>query len=240
MNGTRVGLSIRALRRRRRWRQDDLAAAAGVSAHRIRRAERGDIQELPVAVVEAIAGALGATLDLRLQWHGEGLDRLLDASHAAVVEAIVRRLQADCWETRTEVTFNIDGERGSVDVLARRVTGPLLVVECKSVVPDLQGMLVSLDRKARLGARIAREVGWTDVRSVSRLLVIAESRSSRRRIAEHAVTLTAAFPLRGQALRQWLRSPGMPCRGLLFIDAGRSVDLQQRVRIRQPTVPKRC
>ena len=41
-----------------------------------------------------------------------------------------------------EASFNIDGERGIVDVLGFRASsGDLLVIEVKSVVPDAQAML---------------------------------------------------------------------------------------------------
>jgi hypothetical protein len=134
VNLVRAQLSIRALRRRRRWRQLDLPAAVGLPVGRVRLAE-GHMSQLRVGEMDAVAGALGATADVQVRWHGEGVDRLLDAGHAAVVEATVRRLQADGWETRTEVTFNFDGERGSVDVSARHLPEhALVVVECRSVV----------------------------------------------------------------------------------------------------------
>ncbi|HVH18470.1 MAG TPA: helix-hairpin-helix domain-containing protein, partial [Myxococcota bacterium] len=43
-------------------------------------------------------------------------DRLLDERHAAMVEAVMRRLVALGWKVRAEVTFSSFGERGSIDV----------------------------------------------------------------------------------------------------------------------------
>ena len=44
------------------------------------------------------------------------------------------------WDVATEVSFNVRGERGSIDILAfHQATGSLLVIEIKSVVPDLSG-----------------------------------------------------------------------------------------------------
>ena len=143
---------------------------------------------------------------LRLQWHGEALDRLLDARHAAAVDRTVRRLLKWGWDVRTEVTFGIYGERGSVDILARhRATGVLLVVEVKSVVPDLQSMLASHDRKIRLAPAIAREQGWPPGPAV-RLLVLVSGRTVRRRMAEHRATIATAYPRSSTAMRAWLRS----------------------------------
>ena len=41
----------------------------------------------------------------------------------------------------TEVSFSVYGERGSIDILAFHAsTGSLLVIEIKSVVPDMQSI----------------------------------------------------------------------------------------------------
>jgi hypothetical protein len=117
-----------------------------------------------------------------------------------------------------EASFSIDGERGSIDVLAwHPPTASLSVNEIKSVVPDSQATLHVLDRKARLGARIARERGWT-CSNVSRVLIVGESRTSRRRVERHASMFDAAFPVRGRAVTGWIRRPtGAPISGLLFL-----------------------
>ena len=54
----------------------------------------------------------------------------------------------------------------------------------KSVVPDVQATLVTLDRKERLAKEIARERGWEAV-AVACLLVIGDNRTARRRIESH-------------------------------------------------------
>ena len=75
----RLGRGIRALRRRRGWRQDDLAAAAGVSRAQVSRVELGDGAAITIGVIEHIVAAAGGSLDVLLRWQGEGLDRLVDA-----------------------------------------------------------------------------------------------------------------------------------------------------------------
>ena len=77
-----LGRSFRALRIRRGLRQVDLARLANVSRGMISKIERGEIAVVPLGVLRSVAGALGASLDLKLRWHGEGLDRLLDEAHA--------------------------------------------------------------------------------------------------------------------------------------------------------------
>jgi transcriptional regulator with XRE-family HTH domain len=219
MDAVRLGRGVRALRRRRGWRQADLAAAAHVSQSLISRIEIGRSDRVTLRSLQGIAAALGARIVARLDYNGEALDRLLDADHAALVEATVGRLVAAGWSCTTEVTFAIDGERGSVDVLAHHApTGCLLVVEAKSVIPDLQATLATLDRKARLGSRIAGQVGWRSA-GVGRLLVVAESRTTRRRVAEHRATFEVHLPDRAAEIRRALASPrsAHPIRGLLFL-----------------------
>jgi transcriptional regulator with XRE-family HTH domain len=205
------------VRLQRRWRQSDLAAKAHVSASAISMIERGRLDSVAIGRLRLVAEALDATLDVRLRWNGEGLDRLLDQAHAGLVEALVTRLQADGWVTDVEVSFSIRGERGSIDVLGyHEATGMVLVSEVKSVVPDSQATLAGVDRKARLAPEIARARGWS-CRGVARLLVIGDSSTSRRRIDSLAATYRTAFPASGTEVRRWLRRPESPIAGLLFL-----------------------
>lgn len=232
------GRGFKALRLRKRLRQDGLAADAGVSRGAIARIEQGHADKVTVETLEKVAKRLGARVVCRLSWNGEYLDRLLDADHAAIVEQVVRFLAATGWLVATEVSFNVWGERGSIDILAfHPATRILLVIEVKSVVPDVQAMLMALDRKERLAADIARERGWEAV-AVARLLVIRENRTTRRRIEEHAATFGNAFPERARAIRTWLSQPdaGRPVRGLWFLSNESQAVARQRVRQRpRPT-----
>ena len=218
MDWIRLGLSYRALRIRRGWRQIDLAERASVSRGQVSRIERGLAGGIPVAVLARLATALDARLDIALRWHAEGLDRLLDSAHARLVERVVELLTSYGWDVAVEVSFAIRGERGSIDVFARhRGSGTVLVVEVKSVVPDNQAMLHGLDRKGRLAPLIAAERGWVAPGPVARLLVVAEGTTSRRRIAALAATYASVLPDRGPAVRSWLRAPVGSMHGILFL-----------------------
>ena len=112
-------------------------------------------------MIERVCGALGADIDVRVRWRGEALDRLLDDSHALLVDRTVELLRDAAWDVALEATFNVYGERGSVDILAWHArTSSLAVIEDKSVIADTQGTLLPLDRKVRLGKAIARDRGW--------------------------------------------------------------------------------
>jgi len=231
MDTVRFGRGVRALRIRRRWRQQDLADASGVSRGVVQRVESGRFDSVPVGKVDRIARSLGAATDLRLGWNGEALDRLLDAAHAALVELVAATLRAAGWEVVLEATFQIYGERGSVDILGWHAgSRVVLVIEIKSVVPDIQAMLASLDRKARLAPAISRDRGWAPA-TVGQLLVIGDTRTARRRIEALSTTFSSEFPDRAVAVRRWLAKPvaDAPLRGLWFLSAAHQVRARHRV-----------
>ena len=191
--------------------------------------ERGAADLVTVRTLDSVVASLGARVEVRLLWQGEGLDRLLDARHAALVEHVVGMLTQLGWVALTEVSFNIRSERGSIDVLAHHAkTGTLLVIEVKSVVPDLQAMLVTLDRKSRLARTIGEEQGWR-VTAAGRLLVLPEDRTARRRIDSHRSTFHAALPARNVEVRRWLRGPDGPMAGLVFLTHGREAGARHRI-----------
>lgn len=225
----RFGLAIRALRRRLRWTQDELARRARVSQSLIARVERGGADRVTPVVLRRICEALGARLTVRVDWHGEGLDRLLDADPAALVERVVRELQAAGWRCLVEATFAIGRERGSVDVLAlHEATGSLLVIEVKSVIPDIQATLASLDRKVRLGPEIARDRGWRSER-VATILVVAEGRTNRRRVQAVGATFATHLPSRSAEVRRFVERPSGTIRGLWFLPISTQATGRHRV-----------
>jgi transcriptional regulator with XRE-family HTH domain len=223
MDPVRLGRQVRALRRRRGWRQLDLAAAAKVSRSTVSRVELGGSQDLTLRTIDAVVRALSAQLDPLVRWNGEALDRLLDADHAALVETVAGFLGTLGWEVAVEVSFSIRGERGSMDILAfHPATRLVMVVEVKSVVPDLQAMLFVFDRKTRLATEVARQRGWV-ARGTARLLVVADGRTARRRVAQHETVFRTAFPQRSVAVKGWLRRPDptSPMSGLWFLSGAR-------------------
>lgn len=228
MDVIRFGLGMRALRLRRRLTQAQLAARARVSRSVIGRIDRGRADRVAVHTLVRVAAELGARVDVRLLWQGEGLDRLLDARHADLVERVVAILTMDGWEVTTEASFNLRGERGSIDVLGfHALTGSLLVVEVKSVVPDLQALLAGMDRKGRLARDVARERSWA-VTSVTRLLVLPDDRTARRRVESHAATFRSALPARTVEIRRWFRQPAGTLHGVLFVSDARQAGTRHR------------
>jgi hypothetical protein len=184
-----------------------------------------------VKTLESIFAALGARVNFRVDWNGEAADRLLDADHAALVEVVLRALRDFGWEAIPEVSFSFGGERGSIDILDwHGASRTLLVVEVKSVVPDVQATLFVLDRKVRLADRVGLARGWRP-RRISTLMVIAESRTARRRVDTHKATFDARFPDRARVVQRFVRNPheGEGLQGLWFLAVRTGAGSRHRV-----------
>jgi transcriptional regulator with XRE-family HTH domain len=215
MDDARVGAAFRAVRLRRRWRQQDVANAAGVSRATVSRLERG---WLSLDGPRAIARVLDIRLEATVRWRGGELDRLLNARHSALHESLAMwfRARRD-WVFAPEVSFSIYGERGVIDVLAwHPARRALLVIELKTDVVDVQELIGTADRKHRLATKIARGRGWASPAAVSLWVVVLATKTNRRRVALHAAVLRAAFPLDGRGMRGWLRDPTGPVAALSF------------------------
>jgi transcriptional regulator with XRE-family HTH domain len=206
MNDSELGGVVRALRHRRRWRQVDLARAAGVSQTVVSDVERGRVWSMRVETIRRLVTAL----DIRLSWdagyRGAELERLRDADHARVGERVANRLAAYGWLFAAEVTFNVYGDRGRIDLLAfHPSTRTLLVIEVKTVIADIQSVLGSLDQKRRVASGVARSRGWRPSVIVP-MLAVLDGTTNRRRIALHQ-RLFGGLTLRGRSALAFLRRP---------------------------------
>lgn len=223
-----VGRRFRAVRIHKGWRQQDLARRAGVSASGISRIEHGRFDQLTLAVVRRVARALDMRAQLVAHWHGGDLDRMVNARHAALHEtAALRFARLDGWIVAPEVSFSIYGERGAIDVLAWHATRrALLVVELKSEIVDVQGLLGAVDRYRRLAPRIAAGRGW-EPSTESTWVAVAAGRANARALAAHRTVLRAAFPSDGRQLSAWLRDPVERIDGLAFLPYARRVNARR-------------
>jgi transcriptional regulator with XRE-family HTH domain len=217
MDDARFGRLVRVLRHRRGCRQIDLADRARVGHEAVAKVEAGRLGSMRVSSIRAIVTAFGLSYDSDVRGLGANEDRLLDHRHATLLGACAAWLSAFGWLLRTEVSYSEWGERGSVDLLAWHPrTGILLVIEIKTELASVEATLRKLDEKVRLAAKIARPLGWRRA-SVSRLLVLPEDRTQRRRVAGHAAVLERAFPIRSRDVRRWCREPSGSIAGLVFL-----------------------
>ena len=234
-----IGRRFRAVRIHKGWRQLDLATAAGTSRAGVSRLEHGRIDELTIGVIHRIARALDMRVEFIARWRGGDLDRMINARHAALHEAAALLFgRFPDWTTAPEVSFNIYGERGAIDVLAWNASQrALLVVELKTEIVDVQALLGAVDRYRRLAPQIALEHGWRPS-SVSTWVAVAAGRSNARAVAAHSAVLRSAFRADGRRLAAWLREPTGRLDALTFLPYARRVstrrDFATPRRVRRP------
>lgn len=240
MHAGRLGSALRAVRLRRGWRQVDLARRAGTSDSTVSRVEHGRLDDVSFSSLARLADALDVRIDIVPRWRGGELDRMLNAGHARLHELASRLLADAGWTAAPEVSFSVFGERGVIDTLAfHAATGSLLVVELKTEIVDVQGLIGTVDRYRRLARRIAAERGWTAA-SVSVWVLLRDSDANHRRLARHATVLRSAFPDDGRRMRAWLQRPAGAVAALSFLADSRSMGGSaassgvQRVRLRRP------
>jgi transcriptional regulator with XRE-family HTH domain len=217
MDDLRFGAAIRAGRVRRGWRQVDLADRAGVSDSLVSRIERGHLDGIQVTTLRAVAAVLEIRVELLPRSRAADLDRLINARHAALSEAVAGWLRTfPGWELRPEYSFSVYGERGVIDLLGWHAEQrALLECEHKSDIVDSGELFGTIDRRRRLGPTIVDALGWKPA-TVSTLLVIGESDTNRRRVGDLSTTFGAALPDRIPAVRRYLRNPDHAIRGLMF------------------------
>ena len=217
MDDLAVGRLLRRLRLRLGWRQEDVAAKAGISRQLYSLIERGHVDRVPFGTLRRIAAVLEVRLTMEGSWRGGQIERVLSGRHSAMAERLAAMLARADWEVRPEASFNHFGERGVVDLVAwhpqRRM---LLLVEIKTELVDVSDLLAVTDRRRRLGGVIARERDWTPD-AVAQWVVLDDGRTNQRRVAQHRTMLRAAFPADGRAIPGWLSDPGEPLNALWFL-----------------------
>lgn len=218
MDDLRLGRLVRVMRHRRRLRQADLARRAGVGRTAVSAIELGRARDLRLGTIRAVAGGLGAGLEVAVHGLGAEVDRVLDERHARLVGAVAAWLSAVGWEVRAETSYSEWGERGSIDLLGWHAsTRTLVVVEVKTDLVSVEATLRKHDEKARLAPLVvARRWGWRPL-TVAGMLVLPTDRTQRRRVAEHAAVLDLAYPARSRRMRAWCRRPFGAISGLVFL-----------------------
>ena len=235
MEDQRIGSALRALRLRRRLRQVDVAAAAGIPRGVVMRIEAGRLDDVSFGHVRRLARALDAGFEGLIRWRGADLDRLVNRGHALMREAMFRWLREKReWFALPEVSFARNGERGVIDVVAWHAASRiLLVIELKTRIVDISDLMATMDVRRRVAWQIAEEHGWDPV-AVGVWVVLAPGRSNARALADHTTVLRAKFPADGRSMRRWLAKPKSDIAGLSFMPEVRVADLR-----RDPTTPRR-
>ena len=218
MSDVRIGITFRAVRRRLGLRQTDVARRARVSPTLVSRIERGQIGSIGLTRARRVSEVLEIRLDVVASWRGGELERVLNARHASMADLALALFEAATgWETASEVSFSIYGERGVIDIIAwHEATRTLLIIELKTELVDPQGLVGTMDRRRRLAHKIVEERGWRPAH-VATWVILADTRTNRRHVAQHARLLRGAFPANGFGMRRWLRRPDGAVAALSFL-----------------------
>ena len=200
-----AGLSIRAV-----------ARAAGI--HHGYLAEIIDGSRLPsIAVITAICDALAADLSIRV-YPNTG-PRIHDRVQAMIVEELLR-VTHPSWRRSVEVPV-VRPARGVVDIVFDRRPGPV------AVCTEVQTRIDRLEQQIRWAHEKADSLPSSDLWSfiggdptVSRMLVIRSTRSTRELARRFASTLHTAYPSPARDAYRALTSADAPWPGaaILWVD----------------------
>jgi transcriptional regulator with XRE-family HTH domain len=214
----RVGLVLRQLRRRRRWRQVDLSGRAGVSQSAVSRAELGHLDTLSVRRLRSMFAALDARVVVEIRWRGGEVDRLADEGHAQLVATVADELQGCGWQVMPEVTFMRQGERGSIDLLAYHpASGCGALFEMTTEITSAEETLRRFDGRVRVAQSVTEERFGQRPHQMGAFLVMTDTSRNRTRLGRLAVLVRSKWPSGTRAVRQWVRQPAGSCAGVWFV-----------------------
>lgn len=239
VDAVHLGRQFRVVRMKRRMRQSDVAAMAGVATTVVGDIERGAAASVRLQQLERVAGALQLELIVAVRGRGAEVDRLLSGGHAALQAQVAVLIRgAPGWEAAAEVSYSEWGERGSIDLVGwHAASRSALIVEIKTEIVDPGAHARQVDTYRRLAPTVARQRGW-DARAISTWVVVAESSQNRRRVRRFGSLLRPSDAVGGRAMHRWLANPVGEVNGFSFLalrsadgDDGARPSLGNRVRL---------
>lgn len=204
-----LGALIRDTRRTIGWSQDELADRAMTSQSKIHRMERDKRGGLDLETLDRVLGELGLRVTLEVDGiHVTERREQRDAVHATIVSVLVRRLTRAGWQVATEVPTGAGAPTGWIDLIAfRAADGAMLVIEVKTAIPDVGGLLRQVSFYEREASWAARRQGWLPER-VAVAVVCLDSAQVRETLERNRDQLTAAFPATPDRFVARMRTPG--------------------------------
>jgi len=216
------GSEVRRLREDAGLSQTAVSRAAGVSQGLVSFVEAGQVKPT-IETMAALGAALGADLGIRL-FPGAGVP-LRDRFQARMLEALLQIVHP-AWHAHPEVGVTRPA-RGFIDTVL--VRGPTVVVtEVQSELRRLEAQLRWHEEKT---AGLPSSLLWRylgDEPTVSRLLLLRSTRTTRELARRFEQTLAAAFPARATDALAALTSDGRqwPGAAILWVRVeGRTVEI---------------
>jgi transcriptional regulator with XRE-family HTH domain len=185
-----IGVDIRRMRVDAGLSQRRLAEMAGIDNASLSLIERG-LREPSLAVLIAIATALGGTMNVRL-YPGTG-PRLTDPIQARITEAFVRILDPR-WTRMVEVPVHRPA-RGVIDIVAHDQSAGIVIAT------EVQSELRRLEQQLRWSHEKAESLPSADFwrflehePKIDRVLVLRSTRTNRDLARRFSETLAVAYP----------------------------------------------
>lgn len=205
--GLHYGEDIRRLRGEAGVSLAELAAVVGVHRSHIGRIEANQVQP-SLAVLSAIGVALGADLSVRF-YAGSG-PRLHDRFQALMVVNLLRRLDQR-WKPELEVPVTRPS-RGVIDIVLNDRASPVAVAaEVQSELRRLEQQIRwSTEKADGLLERLGRDRPGV---TVSRLLILRSTSSTRELARRYSAMLAASYPARTETVVQALTQSSTPWPG---------------------------
>ncbi len=159
--------------------QGDVGRAVGISASQVARFERGAVQDIRLEQLCRLCAAVG--LEPTLRFYPDG-DPVRDVGQVRLLERLRARLGISArW--RVEVPLHGQTDARAWDAVIDR-TGCVDAIEAETRLRDLQATERKIARKLRDDATIQHVV-----------LLVADTRTNRRALAEGRDALRVQFPL---------------------------------------------
>jgi transcriptional regulator with XRE-family HTH domain len=200
----RIGDDIRQLRLDAGVSLRQLAEATGIDASHLARIEKGTAHA-SVETLTAVAIALGGNLSLR--FYADAGPRIHDRFQAPMIEGLLRSVHLD-WSPGLEVV--VPGKlRGVADIVLTHRIQPVLVVG------EVQSQFRRIEQQLRWMAEktAAFEASRPDGVSVSRLLVLRSTTTTREIARRYEALLRVAYPARAAELFRALTTADVPWPG---------------------------
>lgn len=215
----REGRGVRAARKRRRFRQVDLGAKAGLCQSVISKVELGMGGTLSLVAWQRIAIVLD--LPLRFELGRDALEEPRDAGHLAMQELVMRLGRATGRRRTFELATKPADPSRSVDVgLIDDGQRALVRVECVNSWGDVGASIRSSDRKRAEAEALAMSIGSGDPYSVHECWVVRATRRNRALVARYPELFASRFPASSRVWRVALTLGATPPlgRGLVWCD----------------------
>jgi transcriptional regulator with XRE-family HTH domain len=216
----RLGRQVAELRSEAGVTRAELARCADIHRAHLGRIEEGK-RSPSFATMIALSSCLGADFSVRL--FPTAGPRLHDRFQAPMIEALIQRLGPP-WRAQPEVA--VPAARGVIDlVLTRALDSLAIACECHSEVRRLEQVLRRAAEKAD-GLRTSGDAKST----VSSLLLLRSTLSTRALAKAYASTFTAAYPARCRdALDALSGNVAWPGAAILWatVERGRAVILDE-------------